>query len=173
MIKYSKRLQRRLDRDVYPDLNTLPIANWWKINSTNNYAYLLRVNRDVSEQEYTILEGKYDNLMEDYIIRYGMNEQLNDVLEKQREIALMRIDLILKNDPSLQTLIEVAEIELNELVKSQEGMSYQTLKAIIDKVMGFQINENTTSVVQFQSYIEPIAEYRSDSPVTTLRGRIK
>ena len=154
MIKYSKRLQRRLDRDVYPDLNTLPIANWWKINSTNNYAYLLRVNRDVSEQEYTILEGKYDNLMEDYIIRYGMNEQLNDVLEKQREIALMRIDLILKNDPSLQTLIEVAEIELNELVKSQEGMSYQTLKAIIDKVMGFQINENTTSVVQFQSYIE-------------------
>lgn len=154
LIKYSKRLQRRLDRDVYPDLNTLPIANWWKINSTNNYAYLLRVNRDVSEQEYTILEGKYDNLMEDYIIRYGMNEQLNDVLEKQREIALMRIDLILKNDPSLQTLIEVAEIELNELVKSQEGMSYQTLKAIIDKVMGFQINENTTSVVQFQSYIE-------------------
>ena len=83
-----------------------------------------------------------------------MNDQLNDVLEKQREIALMRIDLILKNDPSLQTLIEVAEIELNELVKSQEGMSYQTLKAIIDKVMGFQINENTTSVVQFQSYIE-------------------
>jgi len=154
LIKYSKRLQRRLDRDVYPDLNTLPIANWWKINSTNNYAYLLRVNRDVTEQEYTILEGKYDNLMEDYIIRYGMNEQLNDVLEKQREIALMRIDLILKNDPSLQTLIEVAEIELNELVKSQEGMSYQTLKAIIDKVMGFQINENTTSVVQFQSYIE-------------------
>jgi len=154
LIKYSKRLQRRLDRDVYPDLNTLPIANWWKINSTNNYAYLLRVNRDVSEQEYTILEGKYDNLMEDYIIRYGMNDQLNDVLEKQREIALMRIDLILKNDPSLQTLIEVAEIELNELVKSQEGMSYQTLKAIIDKVMGFQINENTTSVVQFQSYIE-------------------
>ena len=77
MIKYSKRLQRRLDRDVYPDLNTLPIANWWKINSTNNYAYLLRVNRDVSEQEYTILEGKYDNLMEDYIIRYGMNEQIN------------------------------------------------------------------------------------------------
>ncbi len=154
MIKYSKRLQRRLDRDVYPDLNTLPIANWWKINSTNNYAYLLRVNRDVSEQEYTILEGKYDDLMEDYIVRYGMNDQLNDVLEKQREIALMRIDLILKNDPSLQTLIEVAEIELNELVKSQEGMSYQTLKAIIDKVMGFQINENTTSVVQFQSYIE-------------------
>ena len=154
LIKYSKRLQRRLDRDVYPDLNTLPIANWWKINSTNNYAYLLRVNRDETEQEYTILEGKYDNLMEDYIIRYGMNEQLNDVLEKQREIALMRIDLILKNDPSLQTLIEVAEIELNELVKSQEGMSYQTLKAIIDKVMGFQINENTTSVVQFQSYIE-------------------
>jgi len=154
LIKYSKRLQKRLDRDVYPDLNTLPIANWWKINSTNNYAYLLRVNRDVSEQEYTILEGKYDNLMEDYIIRYGMNDQLNDVLEKQREIALMRIDLILKNDPSLQTLIEVAEIELNELVKSQEGMSYQTLKAIIDKVMGFQINENTTSVVQFQSYIE-------------------
>jgi hypothetical protein len=154
LIKYSKRLQRRLDRDVYPDLNTLPIANWWKINSTNNYAYLLRVNRDVSEQEYTILEGKYDDLMEDYIVRYGMNDQLNDVLEKQREIALMRIDLILKNDPSLQTLIEVAEIELNELVKSQEGMSYQTLKAIIDKVMGFQINENTTSVVQFQSYIE-------------------
>lgn len=154
MIKYSKRLQRRLDRDVYPDLNTLPIANWWKINSTNNYAYLLRVNRDVSEREYTILEGKYDDLMEDYIVRYGMNDQLNDVLEKQREIALMRIDLILKNDPSLQTLIEVAEIELNELVKSQEGMSYQTLKAIIDKVMGFQINENTTSVVQFQSYIE-------------------
>jgi hypothetical protein len=154
LIKYSKRLQRRLDRDVYPDLNTLPIANWWKINSTNNYAYLLRVNRDVSEREYTILEGKYDDLMEDYIVRYGMNDQLNDVLEKQREIALMRIDLILKNDPSLQTLIEVAEIELNELVKSQEGMSYQTLKAIIDKVMGFQINENTTSVVQFQSYIE-------------------
>ena len=154
LIKYSKRLQRRLDRDVYPDLNTLPIANWWKINSTDNYAYLLRVNRDVSEREYTILEGKYDDLMEDYIVRYGMNDQLNDVLEKQREIALMRIDLILKNDPSLQTLIEVAEIELNELVKSQEGMSYQTLKAIIDKVMGFQINENTTSVVQFQSYIE-------------------
>ena len=59
--------------------------------------------------------------MEDYIVRYGMNDQLNDVLEKQREIALMRIDLILKNDPSLQTLIEVAEIELNELVKSDNS----------------------------------------------------
>ncbi len=154
MIKYSKRLQRRLDRDVYPDLNTLPIANWWKINSTNNYAYLLRVNRDVSEREYTILEGKYDDLMEDYIVRYGMNDQLNDVLEIVNVNTTISFDLILKNDPSLQTLIEVAEIELNELVKSQEGMSYQTLKAIIDKVMGFQINENTTSVVQFQSYIE-------------------
>jgi len=77
------------------------------------------------------------------------------VIEKQIEIALLKTDYVL-GEKGNTTLIEVAELELKELVKSVNGMSHNLIKAIIEQKMGFRVDPKVTTVMEYYSYIQLI-----------------
>jgi hypothetical protein len=54
------------------------------------------------------------------------------------------------------TMIEVAQLELKDLVKTSNGMGFYEVKSIIEKQMGFRIDPNVTTVMEYYSYIRLI-----------------
>jgi hypothetical protein len=76
-------------------------------------------------------------------------------MEKKRSIALLKIEFIENGDLALQTIIEIAELELAEIESRFTGKgSFWNLKATIEKLVGFRIDAKTVTVVEFYSYIE-------------------
>ena len=92
--------------------------------------------------------------MNQYTKEFGINEHLLLVLEKQIDIAKLKADFM--NGIGIITSIEVAEIELQELVRGVKGMGFYEIKALIEKQMGFRIDPNVTTVMEYYSYIKLI-----------------
>ena len=92
--------------------------------------------------------------MDEYTKEFGINEHLLLVLEKQIDIAKMKADFM--NGNGIITLIELAELELTDLVRGVKGMGFYEVKAILEKQMGFRIDPNVTTVMEYYSYIKLI-----------------
>jgi hypothetical protein len=158
LLTYLKRLLlsgSENNLDYYNSISELPLINWWKFNETKDVKYFLRVYADVSTTKLLSLEGIYSKLMDEYTKEFGINEHLLNVLEKQIAIAKLKADFMSGSGGNL-TLIEVAELELAELVRGVNGMGFHEVKAILEKQMGFRIDPKITTVMEYYSYIKLI-----------------
>jgi len=140
--------------DYYDSIEELPLINWWKFNETKDVKHFLKVYSDVNTAKLLLLETIYAKLMNQYTKEFGINEHLLLVLEKQIDIAKLKADFM--NGIGIITSIEVAEIELQELVRGVKGMGFYEIKALIEKQMGFRIDPNVTTVMEYYSYIKLI-----------------
>jgi len=140
--------------DYYNSIEELPLFNWWKFNETKDVKHFLKVYSDVNTAKLLLLETIYSKLMNQYTKEFGINEHLLLVLEKQIDIAKLKADFM--NGIGIITSIEVAEIELQELVRGVKGMGFYEIKALIEKQMGFRIDPNVTTVMEYYSYIKLI-----------------
>jgi len=140
--------------DYYNSIEELPLVNWWKFNETKDVKHFLKVYSDVNTAKLLLLETIYSKLMNQYTKEFGINEHLLLVLEKQIDIAKLKADFM--NGIGIITSIEVAEIELQELVRGVKGMGFYEIKALIEKQMGFRIDPNVTTVMEYYSYIKLI-----------------
>jgi len=145
-------LQRNIDKQCFQDLDELPQYNWQQINK-GNYTYLFKEKREYKAKELEPLSMIYRALMKEYINEIGIEKDYKAVLMKQQELAILKCDYVITQDPIYKTLIEIAQGELKEMIDSKGQSDYNEIKAYIDKQMGFQINLRTTSVKEFNSYI--------------------
>jgi len=141
--------------DYYDSIKELPLINWWKFNETKDVKYFLKAYSDVNTAKLLFLETIYSKLMNEYTNEFGINEHLLTVLEKQIQIASLKADFMNGSAGNL-TLIEVAELELTELVRGVKGMGFYEVKAILEKQMGFRIDPHVTTVMEYYSYIKLI-----------------
>ena len=94
----------------------------------------------------------WSRVYDQYIDRFGMNDDFISYLMKQREISIMKIDRWLNDDRSLETLIDVAELELKEITENGGSDFFET-KSAMEKELGFMIDVKKCSVTEFYSYI--------------------
>ena len=155
LLKKLLRTSSGRNLDYYDSINDLPLVNWWKFNETKDFGHLLKEYKDVDEAQMEHLSAIYTELMDEFTKEFGISNHLLAVIEKQIEIALLKTDYVL-GEKGNTTLIEVAELELKELVKSVNGMSHNQIKAIIEKNMGFRVDPKVTTVMEYYSYIQLI-----------------
>ena len=158
LLTYLKRLFRsglESNLDYYDSIKELPLINWWKFNESKDVKYFLKTYSDVNTAKLLFLETIYAKLMDEYTKEFRINEHLLLVLEKQIDIAKLKADFMNGAGANL-TLIEVAELELSDLVRGVKGMGFYDVKAILEKQMGFRIDPNTTTVMEYYSYIKLI-----------------
>lgn len=97
----------------------------------------------------------WQEIHEAYVKMFGFGENYLDILEKKKEIALLQCELMLNADNTIYTFIEIAELELAELEKNTKGQhNFFETKAAVDKILGFQMDINKTSVAEFYSHIK-------------------
>lgn len=152
---YLANYAKNLKRNCYKGIDDLPIYNWWQYQSTNNPAWLLVSKREIKPIETILLHGFWQDMQEAYVKMFGFGERFEEIQEKKKEIASLITELILNDNNTLYTFIEIAEGELKELQKETKGEhNFFETKAAVDKILGFQMNIHTTSVAEFYSHIK-------------------
>lgn len=143
----------------YTSIDELPIYNWFKIKSENNLKWLQKGSDYLLTKKNTQKAiAIFDLIQDEFIKSFGINEEYKYVLEKQRDLLILKSDLILQEDTSLLTFIEIAEKEL-ELISSDDKQSPNGIndgKVNIEKYLGFKIDLKTTTVLEYYSYVEDI-----------------
>ena len=129
----SKQLQG------YRSIKDLPIGIWWDVCSTNDRSLLLG--------------GDWEALNREFIEVFGVNETYKEHLQLLRDIAILRLEKIIYEDASYQTLIDIKQFELKQLGEAK-GATVEEVRAYISKEMGFRIDEKTVTVYEYYSYLK-------------------
>lgn len=144
--------------EYYKSLDEMPIANWFKIQQTNDLKYMLVKTRKVSTKEVSELEKGLKTLSNEYIDTFGISDEYRKILELSRDIEVLKIDFILTQDRSLLTMIEIKKDQLKAISKNKNKSDVHKLKMYADKYMGFSINTKEVSVKEFYTIIESLKE---------------
>lgn len=142
--------------DCYDSIDNLPIYNWYKINQSNDFSWLLKNKRIIKEKEKNKLQEVWQNIFEEYIDTFGMNDSLRKILFLKRDIAVLETDFYLTNDRSLKTKIKIKQYELNKLLSTDKKDSFEEMKSVIGKHQGYRIDDKLVTVKEFYSLIKAI-----------------
>lgn len=140
----------------YDSIEELPIWNWFKIQENDDVSYLLKAQSKLNDDQKIELGQVFERIYQEFLKLFGISDEFYQIISLRREIAIMKLDMYLNNDASMETFIEIKELELAKLLKSNEGSTTHELKARIEKFMGFRLDEKMVSVKEFYSYIELI-----------------
>lgn len=130
----------------------MPIWNWWKIHETKDFKYLIHNKKKVTKHAPLI----FDKLYSDFIRTFGVSDNYKEYLDKLKEIEIAKIDMVVENDRSMETFIEVMEVELEDIKAVTSGGTYMETAIAVEKNMGFKINTKEISVFEYYSYIKSL-----------------
>lgn len=141
----------------YNDIEEMPIYNWYKVNSTGDYSFMLIKKTSISDKEKKKLSDHWRILYDQYLKEFGFSDGFLSILNKQCEIALMQIDLAETGDRTINTFIELEKQKLEAMIKKQPGSSsFYDIKAHAEKEVGFQIDIRKMSVMEFYTTLKTI-----------------
>lgn len=142
--------------DIYDSLDA-PVYVWEKVHATSDLSWLF-VKRDagikITKQFVAVLEKAWEKIYEEYISEFGLSEEFITIKQKQIGIALMKCELILTGDRTLETFIEIEEYELGLMQKEIGKSNFMESKIAIENKFKFQVNMRTTTIREFHSYLK-------------------
>ena len=136
----------------YESIDTLPIYNWWKVHEMGSFEYLLINREELTNKQQKRFAEVWKVLYNQYITRFGYTDQFLETMQKKKEIALLKVDLITSGDKSLKVFIQIAEKELEEM--TGEDMDFYTGKSMLEKTLGFYIDIHKVSVAEYYSHFQ-------------------
>jgi len=155
-----QKLKKYYLSKCYSSIDELPIYYWDKIIETHNVAFLLKKNykqmnvkRVNALSEYVLIQY-WNGIQNDYINRFGFSESFLEIFRKEKQIAKLTAKLIISGDATVQTFINIAKFEADQLRnKNLRKMDIYETKTQLEKLMGFKINMFETTVAEFFGYI--------------------
>lgn len=144
--------------NLYTSIEDLPMWNWNKIHEKKDYTFLRvnRINGQCSKYNHALLKKTWEKIFEEYIEEFGFSGQFLAIMEKRKQIAFYQLEFIETGDFSIQTLIEVSEKELAQMMVKDEKNSLWKTKSVIEKLIGFQLDAKKITVVEFYSHISTL-----------------
>lgn len=140
--------------NMYESIDEMPIFNWFKCIENKDYLYCAK---DAKKANLEACKIAFSVLYEEYIDTFGINKQLGEIIDLQNQILVLKIDLILSNDNTIKTFIELKELEL-EAVLNVKQTKTNFAKIAIEKYLGFRINEKEVTVKEYYDYLLAIQE---------------
>lgn len=129
---------------LYKSIETLPLWNWQKIHETNDLSYLGK-SRNIIDV--------WLKISDEFVDEFGISDAYRAILELQKDIAILNIDMILDDDPSLQTFIDIKEHELRELLHAPTRQGSSPLTYLSKWMGGGVINPHLITVKEFYSHL--------------------
>lgn len=140
----------------YTSIDEMPIYNWFKVQETNDLKYVLKVDRKCNKKQLDILTEAMRVMQAEYIDTFGINESYKKILDLKREILELEIKLLITEDRTHQTFIDLKNQELKYTLSTTKTSQVSAVKRCIEKDMGFPINMKTTSVKEFYGIMAEI-----------------
>lgn len=135
----------------------MPVYNWMQLNENFDIKYILKKDLRIGFFSKVALSLIWKKVYYEYIDKFGFTEEFISLLEKKRDIALKKIDMMLNGDRSLNTLIKIDEIELAKMIDVGKGKTtFMEIKVHIEKFFGFHLDLKSTTVAEFYTYLDVI-----------------
>ncbi len=102
----------------------------------------------------------WNQIYTEYISVFGWDDSFKSIIEKRVEIARLRLKKIITWDESLQTFIDLKELQLEKMQKqvNGKGSDIYKIKNAIEKHLGMRVPLAETSVREFYSYLKDISK---------------
>ena len=136
-------------QQYYNDIDTMPIYNYLQVVDYGNNAALIR-KRGLFKRSF--IEA-FENIQRQLVARFGISESYAEILEKKREITLLKIDLHVTDDRFNNTLIRIAEAELKAL-QERKSSTVDEIKDYLEKYKGFHLSLHKITVAEWFGYLK-------------------
>jgi hypothetical protein len=160
--KIYKLLTIKLEH--YKSISDLPIYNWFKIHETNDLKYLLIAPSKVGFRRSKELNEAFSLIYDEFIDTFGVSDDLRKITELRRDIRILEIDMYLENDLSKETFIDIKKAEIDAIINSKEKDRLNDVKGYVEKYMGFHLDERTTTVKDYYTYIKIMSDEAKKQP---------
>lgn len=142
----------------FQNIDELPIYNWNKVHETGDLRFILLKNtsKPFTKKQLLTATQKWTVIYEEYIAKFGFSEHFIDMLEIEKEIALLIIEKNETGDMSFQTGINLLNAKIERKIEEMPKGDFFLLKAQMEKQLGFRINTRECSVMEFYSYLKSL-----------------
>jgi len=123
---------------------------WLKCQGGDLTHTRLDIEIGTAEEDLTAWEA----LNYDYVMTFGLTRKHIHMMQLQKQLMLLRMDLIITEDMFLQNHIEDLEMEINGLVSSTETVNITTTFILLSKWMNQKIAANNITVKEFFTMLE-------------------
>ena len=148
---FSKKIE------LYKSIDDLPIYNFDKILKSHDLRYLLKEEiKDITyNKNFDKISDQWVKLYDEYLEHFGLSKSYKRVIEQETKIAKLQIQRWLRDDRSLEGIIEVEKIKLQEMNKKKKKKStFEEDLATIEQNRGIGMNPKETSVKMFFTYVK-------------------
>lgn len=142
--------------EFYTSIDDLPIYNWFKIQETNNLKYLLKQDIELSVTRIKVLSTVMQDLRNEYINVFGIEEQHLNVLNLKKNIRIDELNAFITGDRIHNTMANIKRAELMEIISEQNSIDSASVIVHAKKYMGGNLNIKTTSVREFYSILNEL-----------------
>jgi len=138
------------DFDCFSSIKELPVETWFDIHETGD---LLLLFKDRKKAFLTPkLNTLFDEIYNSFINTFGLSDEYLLDIENERQMAIMKADLIITGKKHLKTLIEIRKLRKSPISKPVE---LGKILAQLGKYYGYFLNEKI-SVYQYYSHLNAI-----------------
>jgi len=139
----------------YRHISELPIDNWWLFQETGNvnHAIILPHGMDVPEEPNPLGEAIWEDMNKQYFNRYGVNERYLMYMRIRKEIARLKLQVIITGDHSIEAFIRMEQGRLEAYKKKGKEIGNTETTRLIMKDLGFAIKTRTTSTQEYYDYL--------------------
>lgn len=138
----------------YQSIEDMPIYNWFKVNN-GDFRFML-VKHSI-KYDFDKAKEAFDKLYSEYIDTFGISESYLKVIELKKNISVLKIEMALTGDRFLKNFIRMSEIELNDINSRTNKTNVNEVKVHLEKYLGFRLNEKETSVKEYYTYLNVMA----------------
>lgn len=146
---------------MYKSIEDLPIYNFHKIMISSDLSYLLKekVKKKRLLKIHDKLENQWNLLYNEYLDHFGLSKNYKKIIDQETKICMLLINRWLKDDRSMENIIEIEELKLKELNSAKKKKTtFEEDIAIIEKYRGIGMNVKETSVKMFYTYVKLLEE---------------
>lgn len=128
----------------------MPLFNWIKCNEGK--IEFTRINDEGSPEMDVIT---WENIYNDYLKEFGLNETYKRMLNAMRKKAILELDYVLTGDRFKLTEIEIEETRLNAMLQNAgNGMTIEESLIYISKWLGTWLNVKNITVREYFNLLE-------------------
>jgi VIT1/CCC1 family predicted Fe2+/Mn2+ transporter len=135
----------------FNSIDEMPIHNYLKVVDGN--LKFLVVKRGIFGDAIKAFEDIQRQLVD----RFGISENFAEILELRREICELQCEVAITENRFQNTFIRIKEQELEQLL-AIKGSTNEELKTIIEKWLGFKLNLQQISVVEWFTYLKQFSQ---------------
>lgn len=149
--------------ETYNSIEELPIGNFQKVMKNGDLKQMI-VKGVFKKKHIQQLENAWINCYNQYLQTFGLNKMYVLVLDQEEKIAKLICDRWIKDLKHLNGVIKHEEQVLKQMILPTKGekKSFEEDLAIIQKHNGFVIDQKTTSVKMFFTYVKMLEKEATD-----------